>query len=61
LVCTKTGIVSIHNAKTGDLLWEYDTGEQIIASPAVNNGYFYILTFKGTLFCFGKQTSSGIK
>ena len=54
LVCTKTGIISIHNAKTGELLWEYDTGEQIISSPAVINGYFYILTFKGTLFCFGK-------
>jgi outer membrane protein assembly factor BamB len=53
IVCTRTGIVSIHNAKTGDLLWEYDTGEQIMASPAVVNGYFYILTFKGTLFCFG--------
>jgi outer membrane protein assembly factor BamB len=55
LVCTKSGIVSIHNAKTGDLLWEYDTGEQIIASPAVIDGYFYVLTFKGTLFCFGKM------
>ena len=54
IVCTKTGIVSIHNAKTGNVLWEYDTGEQIFASPAVINGYFYILTFKGTLFCFGK-------
>ena len=53
LVCTKSGIVSIHNAKTGDLLWEYDTGERIDASPAVINGYFYVLTFKGTLFCFG--------
>jgi outer membrane protein assembly factor BamB len=53
LVCTRSGIVSIHDAKKGDLLWEYDTGEQIIASPAVINGYFYILTFKGTLFCFG--------
>jgi outer membrane protein assembly factor BamB len=53
LVCTKTGIVSIHNAKTGDLLWEYDTGEQIYASPAVIYGCFYILTCKGTLFCFG--------
>ena len=55
LVSTKTGIVSIHDAKTGNLLWEYDTGEQIIASPAVIKGYFYILTFKGTLFCFGKS------
>jgi outer membrane protein assembly factor BamB len=54
LVCTKTGIVSIHNSKTGDLLWEYDTGEQIIASPAVVKGRFYILTQKGTLFCFGE-------
>ncbi|MDR2585016.1 MAG: PQQ-binding-like beta-propeller repeat protein [Prevotellaceae bacterium] len=54
LICTRTGIVSIHNAKTGHLLWEYDTGEQIFASPAVINGNFYILTFKGTLFCFGK-------
>ena len=53
LVCTKTGIVSIHDAKTGELLWEYDTGEQIIASPAVIKGHFYILTQKGTLFCFG--------
>jgi len=55
LVCTKTGIVSIHEAKTGELLWEYDIGEQIIASPAVIDGHFYILTFKGTLFCFGSK------
>jgi outer membrane protein assembly factor BamB len=55
LVCTKTGIVSILDAKTGELMWEYDTGEQIIASPAVVSGCFYILTFKGTLFCFGKS------
>jgi outer membrane protein assembly factor BamB len=53
LACTKTGIVSIHDAKTGNLLWEYDTGEQIIASPAVISSYFFILTAKGTLFCFG--------
>ena len=52
IVCTKTGIVSIFDAKNGNLLWEYDTGEQITASPAVINGYFYILTTKGTLFCF---------
>ncbi|MDR0437098.1 MAG: PQQ-binding-like beta-propeller repeat protein [Bacteroidales bacterium] len=56
LVCTRSGIVSILDAKTGNLLWEYDTGEQIFASPAVINGYFYVLTFKGTLFCFGKPS-----
>jgi outer membrane protein assembly factor BamB len=54
LVCTRSGIVSIHNAVTGELLWEYDTGEQIIASPAVVKDCFYILTFRGTLFCFGR-------
>lgn len=55
IVCTKTGIVSILEAKTGKLLWEYDTGEQITASPAIIKDHFYILTTKGTLFCFGKQ------
>ena len=55
LVCTRDGIVSILDAKTGKLVWEYDIGEQIIGSPAVIDGYFYILTFRGTLFCFGRQ------
>ena len=53
LICTRSGIITIHDSKTGNPLWEYDTGEQIIGSPAVIGGYFYILTFKGTLFCFG--------
>ena len=56
LVCTKSGIVTILHAKTGAFLWEYDTGEQIIACPAVIKGYFYILSQKGTLFCFGKNS-----
>lgn len=55
IVCTKTGIVSILEAKTGKLIWEYDTGEQITASPAIIKDHFYILTAKGTLFCFGKK------
>jgi outer membrane protein assembly factor BamB len=54
IVCTKTGIVSILDADSGKLLWEYDTGEQITASPAVIKDHFMILTVKGTLFCFGK-------
>jgi outer membrane protein assembly factor BamB len=53
IVCTRDGMVSILNAKDGKLLWEYDIGEQIFASPAVINGHFYILTFRGNLFCFG--------
>ena len=55
IVCTKTGIVSILDATTGTLEWEYDTGEQITASPAVIKDRFYILTGKGTLFCFGEK------
>ncbi|MDH6314064.1 outer membrane protein assembly factor BamB [Parabacteroides sp. PFB2-10] len=55
LVCTKTGIVSILNADNGELLWEYDTGEQIVGSPAVIKDHFMILTAKGTLLCFGKE------
>jgi outer membrane protein assembly factor BamB len=52
--CTKSGVVSALSADRGELLTEYDTGEQITASPAVSGGRFYILTAKGTLFCFGE-------
>lgn len=55
IVCTKTGIVSILDAASGELKWEYDTGEQIVGSPAVIKNHFFILTTKGTLFCFGKS------
>ncbi|KAA6313311.1 Serine/threonine-protein kinase AfsK, partial [termite gut metagenome] len=54
IACSKNGFVSLLDAATGELLWEYDTGEQITASPAVIKDAFYILTAKGTLFCFGK-------
>ena len=55
IVCTKTGIVSILDAEKGVPEWEYDTGEQIVASPAVIKNRFFILTAKGTLFCFGEK------
>jgi outer membrane protein assembly factor BamB len=51
--CSKNGIVSLLDADRGTLLWEYDTGEQVTACPAVIDGRFYVLTAKGTLFCFG--------
>lgn len=59
IVCTKTGLVSILDTRDGRLLWEYDTGEQIIGSPAVIKNHFMILTAKGTLFCFGESTQTG--
>ena len=52
LVCTKDGHVSIFSTKDGTELWHYETGEPIIASPAIVEGRFYILTTRGTLFCF---------
>ncbi|MDO4214677.1 MAG: PQQ-binding-like beta-propeller repeat protein [Bacteroidales bacterium] len=55
LVCTKDGHVSILNTKTGEELWHYEVGEQIIASPAVLEGSFYILTSRGKLFYFAEK------
>ena len=57
IVCTQTGIISILDARAGTLEWEYDTGEQIVASPAVIKDRFFILTGKGTLFCFGEKNN----
>ena len=53
IVCTRTGIITIIDSKSGKLIWEYDAGEQITGSPAVVKDHFMILTAKGTLFCFG--------
>lgn len=55
IICTKTGIVNILDAQKGTLEWEYDTGEQIVGSPAVIKNHFFVLTTKGTLLCFGNK------
>lgn len=55
IVCTKTGIVTILDTQKGTLEWEYDTGEQIVGSPAVIKDHFFVLTTKGTLLCFGNK------
>ncbi len=55
LACSRSGVVYLLDRKTGLLRWRYDTGEQIVASPAVISNCFFILTAKGTLFCFGKE------
>ncbi len=57
IVCTKTGIVSIFDEDNGTPLWEYDTGEDIVASPAIVKDHFLILTTRGTLLCFGAEGS----
>ena len=55
LLCTKDGHVSILDSKDGTELWHYETGEQIIASPAIIGDRFFILTSRGTMLCFGKD------
>ncbi len=57
VVCTKSGVVTIHDATTGQQLWEYETGEQIIAQPMIDDMRFYILTARGTILCFGNQNN----
>ncbi len=52
IVCTKDGHVSLYDTQSGVELWHYEVGEQIIASPAVVPGRFYILTSRGTLMSF---------
>ena len=52
IVCTKDGHISLLDLNNGKELWHYDCGEQIIASPAVIPGCFYILTSRGTVMCF---------
>lgn len=52
IACSKNGIVYILSCDDGEILWQYDTGQQIIGSPAVTKSGFYILTAKGTLMFF---------
>ena len=52
LVCTKDGHVSILDSTDGTELWHFETGEPIIASPAIIGDRFFILTSRGTLLCF---------
>ncbi|MDR2938521.1 MAG: PQQ-binding-like beta-propeller repeat protein [Prevotellaceae bacterium] len=55
IVCSKSGQISIFDLATGKQTWQYDTGEQIVGSPAVVNEKIFVLTAKGTLLCFGNQ------
>ena len=55
IVCTKTGIVSILDTESGDLKWEYDTGEQIVGSPAVIKDHSLFLPRKVRFFVLGKD------
>ncbi|MBO7049181.1 MAG: PQQ-binding-like beta-propeller repeat protein [Bacteroidaceae bacterium] len=55
IASTKSGIITIYDAATGEHLWEYETGEQIISTPAPLSDRFMIMTARGTLLCFGNK------
>lgn len=55
IASTKSGIITIYDAVTGERLWEYETGEQIISTPAPLSDRFMIMTARGTLLCFGNK------
>ncbi|MBO7111082.1 MAG: PQQ-like beta-propeller repeat protein [Bacteroidaceae bacterium] len=55
IASTKSGIITIYDAATGERLWEYETGEQIISTPAPLSDRFMIMTARGTLLCFGNK------
>ena len=55
IASTKSGIITIYDARTGERLWEYETGEQIISNPAPLSDRFMIMTARGTLLCFGNK------
>lgn len=55
IACTKEGQLAIIDLTDGSILWQYDVGETIVATPAVIDKRFYILTSKGRLLCFGEK------
>ena len=44
---------------TGKVAWEYETGGEIVASPAVADGRLVIANTDGTIYCFGDQQGDG--
>ena len=40
-------------AQTGKVVWEFDTGEPIAASPGIAGGRVVIGTQDGRVYCFG--------
>ncbi len=50
--CTYQGDLHCLSAKTGEILWSVNIGEQIIFQPAVADGRVYVTTNTGSLYCF---------
>jgi outer membrane protein assembly factor BamB len=42
------------NGATYDLIWTYDTGDEVSSSPAIVDNKMYIASEDGTVYCFGQ-------
>lgn len=52
------GVVFGLDLESGDLLWKYNTGSGIQASPAVSDSRLVISTVNGMVYCLGNEGSS---
>ncbi len=55
-VCTSGGTLYALDAQTGDLIWKYDIGEQVWATPVVDSGTLYIGTFARNFYAIDTAT-----
>ena len=44
--------------ETGEKRWEYETGGQLNASPAVAEGKLVIASDEGVVYCFGEKEAT---
>ena len=57
VIATSYGAVVCHDAKTGDILWEQEFGNNIYASPILVNDLVYMLDMKGIMHIFKMSKS----
>jgi outer membrane protein assembly factor BamB len=55
-VCTAGGTILALDATTGDFVWEYDIGEQVWATPFIDNGTLYIGSFNRNFYAIDTST-----
>jgi len=46
------------NIASGEVVWQFDTGSSIVASPSVGAGKLVIGSEDGALYCFAERKSS---
>ena len=49
------GEIYILKLSSGEIVWKFDTGSPILASPSIAGGKLVIGTEDGILYCFGEN------